>query len=453
LAKKVNIDMKKRLNLFEKVYSELLEDYSELVVEDYQSFRAEARKILGSVHVNDAEQALAQIESVYNSVRNQEAKTDYDIVGLAFLALATQVVPTLEAIRTEYNNYCDTPSLYRNKTLSKWANDVKNGIKQGRLYTPEKKQEKINFLNTKATELVEKIHQQYVRPENKQSKEDPTEVTEKPKDKLVYDNGQIEIYLGDSMVMCQLLGKGTNLCISERDRRSNYYWRYRFKGMKSSGMTTYFAFNKGDKFPFVVIDSHGDEYGADDEYAYTNVDSKTGRQTGDAYNLPKESVIEKYPMLKDAFDKDVFKFIEYGENEKKYRDIEERIEDILDPRLTEYEDYDMFVQTGKDVEDSAWDKLPIDINSKKDLVKKYMGIGGYVSRDTFRKYADKNDYDWYIQSVTRHGKPETGLKIAKDHMEVGREVPEKIIDMIAQDPHTSFEYVKILYSLDDEKTA
>ena len=150
---------------------------------------------------------------------------------------------------------------------------------------------------------------------------------------LIYSDEDVDVFLGtvesheESIRRCIKYGQGTkyNLCISTRS--DNYYSRYRvdpnYQGGKIN-LTTYFIYFKTPKLinqygakstvPFFIIDTYTAEH--DNE---GNIKYQINRASPNAeFNATKSSILEEYPILKKAFDDEVFKVKFTTQSEKDY---------------------------------------------------------------------------------------------------------------------------------------
>jgi hypothetical protein len=158
------------------------------------------------------------------------------------------------------------------------------------------------------------------------------------------------------------------------------------------GMTTYFVFWK-DKSNKILVDALGNEDGTSGEYSWNPISTNTDS------DIAQDALIRKFPELKPAFDSQVFKFIPYGQNEARFADIDENIKSILDNRLKSLEDYDMFIESGKDVTESEWESLNPRLASI--LFKKYVGMyPSNIPMKIFDKFITKGtDIKWFEEKI------------------------------------------------------
>jgi hypothetical protein len=362
-----------------------------MLMEDYNSSVNQTKNILKNNNVQNWEQITKDLERIYDSVRfeddeHKNSRSDQDIPSLAFLILTGWNTNRISEL---YNKYCNTKAIYSKNYLTRWSQEIRNTIQKNKWFKPS--EEKTKYLQEEATALIELVHKHYVPVENKT--EEPEEYKGDDED-VVFDNDKLLIYRADSMDKCILYGN-KNLCISY-PKKDNYYWKYRLGKMRGDdkGMTTYFV-NWKDGSNKILIDALGDEDGGVDAYSWNPI------STNSDSDISKEELIRKFPELKEPFDRNVFQFVEYGENEKRAYEIDENIRSILDKKLNGFSDYDIFVQLDKNISDSDWNNLKLDDKTKRILFKKYMGAGGFVSLENIEKYGTTKDLPWYEDILSR----------------------------------------------------
>ena len=362
-----------------------------MLMEDYNSSVGQVKNILKNNNVQNWEQITKDLERIYDSVRfeddeHKNSRSDQDIPSLAFLVLAGWNTNRISEL---YQKYCNTKAIYSKNYLTRWAQEIRNNIQKNKWFKPS--EEKSKYLQDEATKLIEIVHKHYIPSENKT--EEPEEYKGNNED-VVFDNDKLLIYRADNMDKCILYGN-KNLCISY-PKKDNYYWKYRLGKMRgdNKGMTTYFV-NWKDGSNKILIDALGDEDGGVNAYSWNPISLNSDSDTS------KEELIRKFPELKEPFDRNVFQFVEYGENEKRAYEIDENINSILDDKLNGFSDYDIFVQLDKNISDSDWNNLKLDDKTKRILLKKYMGAGGFVSLENIEKYGTTKDLPWYEDILSR----------------------------------------------------
>jgi hypothetical protein len=384
-----------------------------LILEDLKSSINQANKILTSNEFSpeEASQAVDKIKGIMDEVgrgvSNQQKRfnTDSNIPILSYILLALKDAggDPYAKLKREYQTYLASEEATNKKILTIAFDKLRNEIQGKKLFKPSP--EKTQIIVSWGTNLIEEIH--------KYIKADKTEAPAvKGGDDVVYENDDIVVYRADSKNKCIAYGAGSNLCISVKGG-GNYYWAYRMgemrRGRDNMGMTTYFVFWK-DTNERILIDALGDEDGPANKYSWNNIE-KDGKYDNADADITPEELIEMHPELQEPFFKNVFQFIPYGEDERRFMEIQENVgNNINSPFLTSMQDYDMFLEGYErniyergyvDIPMYDWmlleDKLP-----KKNvdyLVKKYAGLDFNVDVATQKRYLSESDRNWYLSSV------------------------------------------------------
>jgi hypothetical protein len=373
-----------------KFIDDLSHLYASILNEDYQSSVAQSLTILKNNQVQNPETVNSELEKIFNNVRieeeeNRAGKKDTDIPMLAFMYLANV---QFDEISNLYRQYVNSKASYQSGILNETLQDLRTSIQAKKLLKPS--QEKTELIISKVNQLTALIHRNY---KSKDEQED-VDIDNADQDDKVYEDDKIAVFIADSKKKCILYGD-QNLCISVRPGAGlNYYWRYRMGRMRDDkqGMTTYFVFWK-DKSNKILVDALGNEDGTSGEYSWNPISTNTDS------DIAQDALIRKFPELKPAFDSQVFKFIPYGQNEARFADIDENIKSILDNRLKSLEDYDMFIESGKDVTESEWESLNPRLASI--LFKKYVGMyPSNIPMKIFDKFITKGtDIKWFEEKI------------------------------------------------------
>jgi hypothetical protein len=365
--------------------------YEEILMEDYQSSSAQALKILQGSGYGEGD--LDKIQDVYNNVRindpNQRPQhKDINVPVLAFFYIGTG--GNVDTIRNEYQAYINSPRATGQNLFSKFLQNIQNEIRTKQLFKPDKQEEKIQLIRSMSNQLAADIHKyQVVKTDNKATTIDDS------KD-VVYQDDNITVYLADSKAKCIYYGRNSNLCISTRSGE-NYYWRYRMGNMRddSLGMTTYFVYwnnNNGKKR--ILIDALGDEEGPADEYSWNPI------TPNDDSDIDKNDLIARYPELEPAFEQNVFEFIPYGENEKRFRYIDDNVEFIT--KLSTLEDFEMFIEADKDIDESDWEYVASKVPKEQvaDLLMKYGMLLNLLPKEFAQKYLSNSQFSRYVDKMS-----------------------------------------------------
>jgi hypothetical protein len=373
-----------------KFIDDLSHLYASILNEDYQSSVAQSLTILKNNQVQNPETVNSELEKIFNNVRieeeeNRAGKKDTDIPMLAFMYLANV---QFDEISNLYRQYVNSKASYQSGILNETLQDLRTSIQAKKLLKPS--QEKTELIISKVNQLTALIHRNY---KSKDEQED-VDIDNADQDDKVYEDDKIAVFIADSKKKCILYGD-QNLCISVRPGAGlNYYWRYRMGRMRDDkqGMTTYFVFWK-DKSNKILVDALGNEDGTSGEYSWNPISINTDS------DIAQDALIRKFPELQPAFDSQVFKFIPYGQNEARFADIDENIKSILDNRLKSLEDYDMFIESGKDVTESEWESLNPRLASI--LFKKYVGMyPSNIPMKIFDKFITKGtDIKWFEEKI------------------------------------------------------
>lgn len=381
-----------------------------LILEDLQSNINSGIKILTSNGFSSvyAAQATTKLKSIMDEVgegvSNQQKRfnNDINIPTLSYLLISLKDAggDPYTKIKREYQTYLESEEATKKKILTVAFNKLKKEIEDNKLFKPSP--EKTQLIVSWGTELIEEIH--------KYIKADETEAPVVRSDEdVVYENDDIVVYRADSKNKCIAYGAGSNLCISVKGG-GNFYWAYRMGEMTGGiGMTTYFVFWK-DTNERILIDALGDADGPTNEYSWNNIE-KDGKYDNVDEKITPEELIKMHPELKDPFSKNVFQFIPYGEDEKRFKYIQYYIEAIEDRRLKTLKDYEMFLE-GKDRDDytnsvfipfASWKRLieydNLSLEKVKSIVKKYAALNFNVDIETQKELLSPADRSWYLNTV------------------------------------------------------
>jgi hypothetical protein len=373
--------------------NDLSQIYTSILTEDYASSVAQSLNILKNNQVHSAEDVNRILEYVYNNVdiedeEHRNSKRDSDIVALAYMYLSGK---TIDEISDIYRQYVNSKESYSAGLLSSYVSELTNKIKAQKLFKPS--EEKTRLIDLDTRQLITQIHANYTY----KGKREEADIDKIDSDDKVYEDNNIAVFVADSKQKCILYGD-QNLCISQRPGEGlNYYWKYRLGRMEDDdmGMTTYFVFWK-DRSNKILIDALGNEDGPANAYSWNSI------QVNRDERITENELIQNFPVLKPAFDNDVFKFIPYGENEERFFYIDTKIKSILDPELKTYEDFQMFIESDKLVTEEEWNKL--NPSFAKSLFKKYIGTGRLgIPWKLFDKFITKGtDIKWYEEVVSRN---------------------------------------------------
>jgi hypothetical protein len=216
----------------------------------------------------------------------------------------------IEQLKDHYGRYVKFPSLLQANTLKSAAN-----YNQWRdnIHKEESKSETKEYSSTLGGE------------------DDPNKVYED--DKIIVFNATDPNSIEKSVANCSKYGKGTTLCISSGDNenRTNYYKDYRF-GTDNDARefaTTYFVWLKNNQ-RYILIDALYPKFNNMETikmnnnyypfFSYNNI-----RDNTDIRAIDKD-VVGKFPELKQAFDKKIFKPIFLSPYEEKVKKFHEAIE-------------------------------------------------------------------------------------------------------------------------------
>lgn len=385
-----------------------------LILEDLQSSINQGTKILTSNEFTpeEASQAVGKIKGIMDEVvgrgvPNQQKRfnTDSNIPILSYILLALKDAggdPYVK-LKREYQTYLASEEATKKKILTVAFDTLRNEIQGKKLFKPSP--EKTQLIVSWGTKLIEEIH--------KYIKADETEAPVVRSDEdVVYENDDIAVYRADSKNKCIAYGAGSNLCISTKGG-GNFYWAYRMGEMRRTGdglgMTTYFVFWK-DTNERILIDALGNDTGPANKYSWNNIE-KDGKYDNVDKDITPDELIEMHPELREPFSKNVFQFIPYGEDEKRFKYIQDYIEAIEDRRLKTLKDYEMFLE-GKDPDDYtnsvfipfvSWIRLiqynNLSLEKVKSIVKKYAALNFNVDIKTQKELLSPADRAWYLNTV------------------------------------------------------
>ena len=384
-----------------------------LILEDLKSSINQANKILTSNEFSpeEASQAVDKIKGIMDEVgrglSNQQKRfnTDSNIPILSYILLAIKDAggDPYAKLKREYQTYLASEEATNKKILTIAFDKLRNEIQGKKLFKPSP--EKTQIIVSWGTNLIEEIHK-YIKADKTESP-----VVRSDED-VVYENNDIVVYRADSKNKCIAYGAGSNLCISVKGG-GNYYWAYRMGEMRrrddGMGMTTYFVFWK-DTNERILIDALGDEDGPANKYSWNNIEKDGTYDNVDADITPDE-LIKMHPELQEPFSNNVFQFVPYGEDEKRFKYIQDNISDISSSELKTLKDYEMFLE-GADPDDyvnnifirfRTWSHLiesnKLSEEEARTLVKKYAGLNFNLDIETQQELLSPSDRNWYLNTV------------------------------------------------------
>lgn len=415
-----------------------------LILEDLQSSINQSIKILTSngYSPEEASQAVDTIRTIMREVgdrvnaQQKRFNVDANIPILSYLLISLKDVdrdPYVK-IKREYETYLSSPEATAKKILTTAFDKLRNEIQAKKLFKPST--EKTQFIVSWGTKLIEEIHK-YIK-----SDETDTPVVKSDED-VVYENDDIVIYRADSKNKCIAYGAGSNLCISTKGG-GNFYWAYRMGEMRRSidglGMTTYFVFWK-DTNERILIDALGNEDGPANKYSWNNIE-KDGKYDNEDEDITPKELIKMHPELKDPFSKNVFQFIPYGEDERRFIYIQKNISEIWDSRLKTFKDYEMFLE-GQDPDDyynstfirfDTWSHLiesgRMSEAEAKILVKKYAGLNFNLDIETQKELLSPSDRNWYLNTVLPKREEESDI-LGYIKSVRGKEIPDTLYERLS----------------------
>jgi hypothetical protein len=386
-----------------------------LILEDLKSSINQANKILTSNEFSpeEASQAVDKIKGIMDEVgrgvSNQQKRfnTDSNIPILSYILLALKDAggDPYAKLKREYQTYLASEEATNKKILTIAFDKLRNEIQGKKLFKPSP--EKTQIIVSWGTNLIEEIHK-YIKADKTESP------VVRSNEDVVYENNDIVVYRADSKNKCIAYGAGSNLCISVKGG-GNYYWAYRMgemrqrQGLDDYGMTTYFVFWK-DTNERILIDALGDEDGPANKYSWNNIEKDGTYDNVDADITPEE-LIKMHPELQEPFSNNVFQFVPYGEDEKRFKYIQDHISDISNSELKTLKDYEMFLE-GADPDDyvnnifirfRTWSHLiesnKLSEEEARTLVKKYAGLNFNLDIETQQELLSPSDRNWYLNTV------------------------------------------------------
>jgi hypothetical protein len=379
-----------------KTEAELLwEKYQTIILEDLTSSKNQAKNILKNNGIENYEAIVEDLVKFLDEQRNRIEPdkrrwvSDAHLSPLAFLYIGGGAsLNTLNTVKDEYIMYLDTPVFADKNEIDSFFQKAMAEIKNKKLFKPS--EEKTQIINDFFRNFTSQLHTAHSA--NNSNKKDVVDQSSSldgiDQNDIVYEDENIVVLLANSRAKTIKYGH-PNLCISWKGS-NNYYWRYRMGEMRDDGygMTTYFVYEKDKVFQKgFIVDAQGNDDGprTDGIYGYTPIP-----QNGD-FTKNKEEIIKMYPYVKPAFDANVFQFILYGNMEKRYRYIEDSVNNITDDELKSSEDYYMFVEAGKKINPDEWSQIPKTI--VKDIVVKYASVGLFfnIPKEIKEKYLTPSD--------------------------------------------------------------
>ena len=411
--------------------------YPRIITEDYESVIKQIKNMINNNGL--APESIDNILDIYNNASvdegREKAKKDSDLVALTYMYMVGENIGlSIDEIKREYSSYLNSETSVGKKLLSEYVTNLQNEIKSKGLFKPDKKADKLELIKSKTIDLLETIHR-YQKKEEFSGK-----IINEENDK-VYEDKDIVVFRADSKAKCIYYGKNTNLCISTKS--GNYYWKYRMGKMRPDdglGMTTYFVIPKdrvGNEL--IVIDAMGNERSSN-TFGYTIVEP-SGKQIEDLYNISKDKLENKFPVLQKPFDNNIFKFIPYAEKEKRFQWIEETVRSAS--QLDNYEDYEMWIQTDNEPKSDDWKVIEKKLNDKemKKLLLLASELVKHIPLDLTEKYFSEKEKERYLNKIAES--PDSSYAYATEVLYT-LDVPEILVQSIAKNAIYSHRYAKDL---------
>lgn len=399
---------------------------SQVITEDYDSILKQITKI---IEINNLEKsAVDNILDIYNNVivdeGREKAKKDSDLVALTYIYISK--ILNDNEIKDLYSSYLNSETSKNKNLLSAYTTELQNEIRGKGLFKNDKKEEKLSLISDKTQKLIEDIHRYQKKEEFKGS------VLNEENDK-VYEDKDIIVFKADSKQKCIYYGRNSNLCISTKS--GNYYWKYRMGKMRGDdlGMTTYFVYwkkNDGsiDENKRILIDSLGDENGEANKYSWNPISPNSDR------DISENELISKFPVLQKPFNNNVFKFLPYAEDEKRFQWIEENVRNAS--QLESYKDYEMWMQTDSYIESTDWEIIEKKLNDKemRKILLLAAELGKNIPLNLTEKYFSEKEKERYLNKISEDST--SSHLYARDVLK-GQNVPDIILQSISKDSRYS----------------
>lgn len=367
---------------------ELLKEYYSTVFENVQTFKNQAVNSLKRNGVDDAEKIASDLEKIINDTKDipsaefMQYNTLSNIPILAMIYVGYKDVRQvqhdyemfLKLISSPYRDLVDVGGRraypYANPSmLIDFFDNIINELKTKNLTisfdkaidgeNKKKYEQKIGIIETSVEKLHDDLNKRSdaLRKAEGSSNFKSSSENLQENDDTVYSDENIIVYLADSPEKTKKYGCNSGLCISTGGYQS-FYYKYRLGLYRndSLGMTTYFVYWKNGSNR-ILIDALGDEDGpAEGKYSWNPIESNSDSDT------TEEQLVSKFPVLKPAFNADVFKFLPYNERENKAYHIYQNVssvDELIDDRddIEVYEDIMAFIGVGKPIMPDSWDKI------------------------------------------------------------------------------------------------
>jgi hypothetical protein len=321
------------MNSFKKFYSLIIEDaastkndiFNNLIKRElgFQIFKNKNKPENFEV-INSLKERWNPVISRLEEIVNKYNPNDKNLIDLKDLIRLYEWTVSFEVIEDDYKNYVRIPSLKNKKFLQ-----------NAQSYT----------------EFAEKVHSEMKKDENKAkagTSDDPNKV---------FEDENVIVFLantGDPISSennCITYGKGSALCISGSSSSRHYnYYRWERE------LTTYFIWLKNEQ-RYILVDAFNKDDGSIG-YSYNNV-----RGNSDILSSKKD-ITQKYPVLGNAFNNNVFIPKPIEGREKEIYERLNKIHSILD--LGSLEDKILFASI-KEVDINDLSKL--EKNELKEVLK------------------------------------------------------------------------------------
>jgi len=365
--------------------------FRQFISEDVASQERQALNILNRNHIKDPEDVFNDLKAItepYQAGDNitRPARNQAHLPKLAeFLSKGKIKINTLKAY---YDRYIKNPKL--NKTAIVNFKD----FREFEQFVDENEVVKMSDHDSRNNKISEK--------------------------NAIYHDSEIDVYLGDTKQACMLYGQGSkfNLCISRNDS-SNLFHDYRWK----HELTTYFVYFKeaGVNNPnFIIVDASKK---SPKTFSYNIIKPNSDK------NISKENLITKFPQLKTAMEKGIFKHKKIEGDEKKYY-IKYHGKSITD--FSTLDDRINFIEMGEEIEGNQWSKLG-DMVPK--LLPYYIEIGHDIPKEVLDKNTSfKKRYEQKLQQrVQMNLDDNTDLDdYTKDELEYALRNNDRVKDKIKQ---------------------
>ncbi len=433
-----------------KFFEEFNAIYGDLILEDYESSLNTAKKILSNnLSTADLDEAIRDVEAAYSGVdiKDPNNRKNHVDVNLPTLALLYVKFKSKDGISLIYNKYVNNSISASERVFPAAFNFYKNEVQNAKLFKPELKFERLTLIDRIITTLCKKIEvaDQYLEREKERSSE-PRQGKADKTDDLVYEDDNVKIFLADSKQKCIQHGENTDLCIAATTGE-NYYWRYRMGSFRGDGygMSTYFIYQKDENGNIdpsserrYLVDVFGNEDGPkkdEPKYSLNEIQSLYDGEVRDNnhdYEKTTQQLLKDYPELKPAIDSGALIFHPYTEEEQKYFKIDQEVETVDDITLETLLDYEMFIDSGKEINSYGWEFLEETIPSRilKDFILKYVGLDGrYIDYNFVKKYLKNVEMRRFESHIlkNRHSLKKYLISIIDSDEE---KIPDYLLDQI-----------------------